>query len=114
MEKSQLRKVYVRVRIYPILVNLATLVCMFIPKLTNYIFDIIGASLFTLDICYHLSFPVKLCGWYRILCISSAIYLILEWFDINILKINHYICIVQVVIITGIMIALWKKIRLRV
>ena len=70
------------------------------------IFDIIGASLFTLDICYHLSFPMKLCGWYRILCISSAISLILEWFDINILKINHYICIVQVVVITGIMIAL--------
>lgn len=37
---------------------------------------------------------------------ETAISLILEWFDINILKINHYICIVQVVVITGIMIAL--------
>lgn len=37
---------------------------------------------------------------------------IFDWIDVNIVKINHYICIIQIVLITGIAISIWKRLRL--
>lgn len=98
---------------YPVIVNIVTLICLFFPKANNYLFDITGASIYTIIICFIASFPFKFCGWYRVLCISSFISLILEYIDINFIKINNYICIMQIIIILGILISLWKRIRLK-
>jgi len=112
MINGRFKIVYRMLKVYPIIVNVMMLACLFFPGITNYVFDITGASLYTIIICFFASFPFKLCGWYRVLCISSIISLILEYIDINFIKINHYICIIQIIIIAGILIALWKIIRL--
>lgn len=110
MIKPNLRIVYKMIQAYPMLFSIVTIISLFLPQSTYWIYDWLGASLYTILICFVASYPFRLCAWYRILCISSSIALILEWIDVNIVKINHCIYIIQITLISGIIIStIWRK-----
>ena len=110
MIKPNLRMLYKLIRAYPIVFSVFTLISLFFPYTTYWIYDLIGASLYTIIICFVASYPFKLCAWYRILCISSGMALILEWVDINITKINHCIYVIQITLIVGIITStIWRR-----
>ena len=102
---------------YPLIFNIEVLsvLTLYVNKIyiSNWIYDITGTSIYTIILCFIASFPFKLCLWYRVLCISSIFSLIFEWIDVNIMKINNYICIVQTIaiicIIISIILFIWKK-----
>lgn len=73
---------------------------------SRWIFDLTGASFYTLIMCFLASYVFKFCLWYRIMTISALTAIILEWVDINFVKINCYLCAVQVVLIAGSLLAL--------
>lgn len=97
-------------RAYPIIYNIQVLVLIvlfqFKIDISNWIYDITGASLYMVAICFIASYIFHFCTWYRILCISSALSLILEWIDVNIVSVPFYIYIVQVIVIVAIFTAL--------
>ena len=105
--------IYKMIRLYPVIVNVVLLITLWFPNNSYILYDITGASLYTMILCFIASFPFKLCLWYRVLCISSIFSLIFEWIDVNIMKINNYICIVQTIaiicIIISIILFIWKK-----
>ena len=98
--------IYKMIRLYPVIVNVVLLITLWFPNNSYILYDITGASLYTMILCFIASFPFKLCLWYRVLCISSIFSLIFEWIDVNIMKINNYICIVQIILIAGMVLAL--------
>ena len=93
------------IKAYPIIYNIILVIVIFYPKLSFWTYDITGASLYTMIICFIASYPFKLCNWYRSLCLSSILALLIEWFDVNIYEINNYIRILQTIAIIGIIIS---------
>ena len=95
---------------YPLIFNIEVLsvLTLYVNKIyiSNWIYGITGASIYTIILCFIASFIFKFCNWYRILCISSLLALILEWIDMNLIKINYYLCIVQIILIAGMILAL--------
>jgi hypothetical protein len=98
-------------KIYPIIFSVISIFLylyyiLFNMDVSRWIYDCTGASLYSMLICFLASYIFKFCTWYRILCLSSFLALILEWIDINITSISHYIYVVQSVVIIGILISL--------
>ena len=52
MMKTNLRMVYRMIRAYPMLFSIITIICLFFPKSANYLFDLFGASLYTIILCF--------------------------------------------------------------
>ena len=90
------------IKAYPIIYNIILVIVVFYPKLSFWTYDITGASLYTMMLCFIASYPFKLCNWYRSLCLSSILALLIEWVDVNIFKINNYIYILQAIVIIGV------------
>ena len=103
---KKLRMVYNLIKAYPIIYNLILIIIIFNPKLSFWTYDITGASIYTMILCFIASYPFKLCNWYRSLCVSSMEALLLEWIDVNIININNYIRILQAVVIGGIILSI--------
>lgn len=74
--------------------------------LGSYTYTITGASLFSISICFLSSYVFKFCTWYRIICLSSFIALVVEWVDVNVVSIPHYAISIQCVLVTGLLISL--------
>jgi hypothetical protein len=95
---------------YPIIYSLEVLLVVTLSSLgieiSNWVYCLTGACAYTLLICFISSFVFKFCAWYRVLCVSSMIYLILEWIDNNIININNYFYISQLIIMLGLIISL--------
>ena len=96
---------------YPIIFNgvmlwLYLIYSIWNVNLSRWIFDLTGASFYTLTICFFASYVFKFCLWYRIMTISALISITLEWFDINLVKINYYLYIVELILIAGSFLAL--------
>jgi len=95
---------------YPIVYSVEVLVLLslycFGIDVSNWIYCATGACLYSILICFVSSFVFQFCAWYRVLCFSSTAYIIFEWINVNIIKINNYLYISQVIIIFGMLSAL--------
>jgi len=95
---------------YPIVYNIEVLLIItlyiFGINISNWIYLFTGSCAYSILICFISSYVFRFCTWYRILCISSIIYLIFEWIDVNIVKINNYLYISQIIIMVGMISAL--------
>jgi len=95
---------------FPIILNIQLLLNVQLYSIgidiSNWIYCLTGTSMYVMVICFISSFVFKFCIWYRVLCISSIISLILEYIDINIVKINYYLYAIQGVVILGLFVSL--------
>lgn len=103
---KDIRILYKMIKVYPVIVNIIVLLSIFSTLLSYWVFDIVGASIYTMIICIVASYPFKLCNWYRTLCMSAILALTLEWVDTNICIIPHYMYIIQSIVMAGTIISI--------
>jgi len=109
--KNRTVKIFIQLlKIYPIIYNVLLLVTIFAYlkgiNFSNLIADLTGGSIYLMVLCYLSSIIFRLCAWHRILCISAAISIIVEYINQNITLINKELLIIQLIIIVGILLAL--------
>lgn len=95
---------------FPIISNIYMLVSITLNmmdiSIDKYVFDFFGSSLYMVAICFISSYIFHFCSWYRVLCLSSFISLLVEWVDLVIIPIPCFFYVIQAVITIAILVSL--------
>ena len=97
-------------KVYPFILNIQLLInvtlCLFDIDISRWVNLAIGASIYTIILCFIASYIFSFCLWYRVLCSSSIISLILEWVDMNIVKLDYLLYEIQFIVIVAMLISI--------